>query len=70
MAALKLRPDHKRLVGVSNMAGFAGVAVTTYRRHILPLPNHPAPLDREAARKVYVREEVVEFLSDSENWRY
>ena len=35
---------------VSQNAAWLGVSPIFYRRHIMPLPNHPTPLDSSAAR--------------------
>ena len=52
---------------VSQNAAWLGVSPIFYRRHIMPLPNHPTPLDSSAARLSYWGAEMREFLSDFGN---
>ena len=52
---------------VSQNSAWLGVSPIFYRRHIMPLPNHPTPLDSSAARLSYWGAEMREFLSDFGN---
>ena len=62
--------EKKAVWTVQDSAGYLAVTTAFYRRNILDLPNHPAPIDPNAKNLQWWRDEMVPFLSAPANLKW
>jgi hypothetical protein len=66
VAALLLKP----LWGTSDLATYCGVSSQYYRRYLLPLAQHPDPIDPRKRKWEWWRDVARPFLDDKENLKF